>query len=353
MRDADASEDLVERVRVAHARHAPLRIVGGDTKSFYGRPVRGESLSTEPHRGIVAYDPAELVITVRSGTPLAEVESVLSERGQCLPFEPPRFGDGGTVGGMVAAGLAGPARCSAGSVRDHVLGARLLTGDARVLKFGGEVIKNVAGYDVSRLLAGSLGILGVLLEVSLKVLPRRPASVTQVLELDAAAALERIAELARSAWPLIASCWVDGSLYLRFDASAAALERVRARIGGESLSQADAFWTGVRDHTHPFFSSAERLVRVYTRVSSSPQACPELPLIEWHGAERWYRNVELADVDGRIADQRAQVCQFRGGDLDSERFAALPAPLARLHRTLKNVFDPVGILNPGRMYADL
>ena len=353
MTPADASQDLIEQVRAAAESRTALRIVGGNTKAFYGRRVAGTPLSTLAHCGIVNHDPAELVVTVRSGTQLDDLESTLAEHGQCLPFEPPHFGTGATVGGMIACGLAGPARASTGTVRDYVLGARLLTGDARVLRFGGEVIKNVAGYDVSRLLAGSLGILGVLLEISIKVLPRRPASATQVFELDATAALTRVAELAAKPLPLTASCWVEGCLYLRFDASEPALARVLRELGGEALREPGAFWAGIREQTHAFFSGATRLHRIHARGDRPSSAARESALYEWHGMQRWCRDLAAESLSRLRSEPGTQLTLFRGGQPDQDVFAPLPPPVMQLHRALKQAFDPAGILNPGRMYAEL
>ena len=351
MADADATSELAERMRSARARHQPLAIAGGGTKAFFGRMLRGEPLSTTAHRGIVTYDPAELVVTVRAGTPLVELESVLAEQGQCLPFEPPHYGPQATVGGMVAAGLAGPARATAGAVRDYVLGVRLLTGDARVLRFGGEVIKNVAGYDVSRLLAGSLGILGVLLEISLKVLPRRPAATTRALEVPPAAALEYTTRLARSAVPLTASCWIDDRLYLRLEASEAALAGLERQVGGERIDDGTAFWHSIREQTHPFFTGATTVVRAHLPASAPPLDRPQC--IEWHGMQRWYTDLAPATLATERQDDRAQLTAFRGAGDDRDVFAPLPGPLMQLHRELKRVFDPDGIMNPGRMYPEL
>ncbi len=217
----DCTDELVARTRAASASRTPLRIVGGDTKRFLGRPVAGEALEVGLHRGILRHDPAELVLTARAGTPMVEVEASLAAHGQRLPFEPPHFGARATLGGTVACGLAGPARAWSGALRDFVLGARVLTGDGRVLRFGGEVMKNVAGYDVARLMAGGFGVLGVLLDVSLKLLPVPQYERTLALELQEDAALGRLAELSRAVLPLTAGAWVDGRLYLRFEGSAA------------------------------------------------------------------------------------------------------------------------------------
>ena len=307
------------------------------------------------HRGIVDYDPQELVLTARSGTPLAEIESLLEERGQKLPFEPPHFGPGATLGGTIACGLAGPARASAGATRDFVLGVRMLNGVGEVLRFGGHVMKNVAGYDVARLMVGALGTLGVLLEVSLKVLPRPASSVTLGFCVDAAQALARMTDWACTPLPVSATCWVDGGLYARVCGSSAAVAEARRRMGGEEVAAGDAFWVSIREHTHLFFQSNSTLWRLNVPPSCPPSVFPVSTLIEWNGAQRW---LSAAAPDAGIQTAAAScggfATRFRGvNERGDDVFAPLPVPLLRLHRQLKKAFDPHAILNPGRLYADL
>jgi glycolate oxidase FAD binding subunit len=349
----DLTELLAEQVRAASADRASLRIVGGDTKRFYGRPVTGSVLHVAGHSGIVRYDPAELVITARAGTPLAEIEGALAAKGQHLPFEPPAFGRAATIGGTVAAGLAGPSRHAAGPLRDFVLGTRVLSGDGRVLRFGGEVMKNVAGYDVSRLMAGSLGILGVLLDVSIKVLPRSPATRTLGLAMDQPEALRRMQQLARTGLPISASAWLNAHWYVRLDGSPQALDAAAAQIGGEVVYLDAGFWRGLREQSAPFFANASQLWRV-----TVPAHCPPLHLdsptcLEWNGVQRWYADVDGESVKAAAAAAGGHVTCFRGAPATAEVFAPLPAASLRLHKSLKAVFDPAGVLNPGRMYSDL
>jgi glycolate oxidase FAD binding subunit len=351
--DRDCTNELAGQARAATARRTPLRIVGGDTKGFLGRPVAGEPLEVASHRGVLRHDPAELVITARAGTPLAEVEACLAAHGQRLAFEPPHYGAGATLGGTVACGLAGPARAWSGPLRDYVLGVRLLTGDGRVLRFGGEVMKNVAGYDLARLLAGSLGVLGVLLEVSLKVLPRPPGEHTLALELDEAAALDRLSDLSRGALPLSAGAWSDGRLYLRFDGSEATLDDVARRVGGEVVTASTGFWASLREQTHPFFANADALWRCTVPPLAPPLSVGPATLLEWNGLQRWYRCAADVPVFAAAAAAGGHATLFRRAPAGAEVFAPLDAPLLRLHRQLKHVFDPAGILNPGRMYAEL
>jgi glycolate oxidase FAD binding subunit len=320
-------------------------------------------------RGISSYEPSELVVSARAGTPLAELEAVLAEQGQCLPFEPPRFaaaaGDaaGGTVGGMVAAGLSGPARAAVGSVRDHVLGATLLNGKGEVLSFGGQVMKNVAGYDISRLLAGSLGVLGAICEVSLKVLPVPAASTTLRFEIDQPAALQRLNEWAGLPLPLHASAWWNGMLVVRLSGAAAAVHAAAVRLGGEVVDAplASTFWAGLRDHRDEFFVGAQRAVdggatlwRLSLPSTAAPLKLAGEELIEWGGAQRWLCSaLPAGTVRDAAAAAGGHATLFRGGDRSSGVFAPLKSPLDRIHRELKRAFDPDGVFNPGRLYRGL
>jgi len=352
--ERDATEELAARVRAAAAARTPLAICGSGSKAFYGRPLRGEPLVLTEHAGVVAYDPQELVLTARAGTPLGELEALLAKSGQYLPFEPPHFGPAATFGGTIACGLAGPARASAGPMRDFVLGVRVLTGAGQVLSFGGRVMKNVAGYDVTRLMVGALGTLGVLLEVSLKVLPRAPGQLTLTFDFAAARAIERMNDWALTPLPVTATAWVDGRLFVRLQGSAAALAEARQRIGGEEQPAAQAFWQSIKEHTHPFFHRAKNLWRVSVPPESTLFDVPGRTLIEWTGAQRW---IVPADADVDLHAQCARAggfgTRFRAAEGRGEVFAPLPAALLQVHREIKKTFDPQAILNPGRLYADL
>ncbi len=357
MIEHDATESLVDQVRAAHGSATPLRIVGGDSKSFLGRPVDGEPLEVAWHRGVVTYDPGELVLTARAGTPLRDVEALLAARGQRLPFEPPAWGSSATIGGTVACGLAGPSRAWAGPLRNHVLGVRVLAGDGRVLRFGGEVMKNVTGYDLARTYAGSFGTLGVLLDVSLKVLPCPPATRTIALELDQAAALARLTELSRGALPLTASSWHGDRLQLRFEGSDRTLDEVAKRVGGETIADGAAHWRAVREHEHLFFANVRELWQLHVPPETPPLPLPGMPLVEWNGLQRWYAYIPSTYDVGtvlRVASEAGgHATAVRRTDPRAPVFTE-PAPaLLELHRSLKRIFDPAGILNPGRMYQGL
>ena len=342
-------EPLREQVRAATAARTPLRIRAGGSKDFYGNDSRGEVLDPRGYAGIVAHEPTELVITARCGTPLAELEAVLDAAGQMLPFEPPHFGPAATVGGCVAAGLAGPRRASAGGVRDYVLGAKLLTGSGEVLSFGGTVMKNVAGYDVARLAAGSLGVLGVITEVSLKVLPKPVAEATLRLELDEAGALRKMNEWAGQPLPLSASAWRDGVLHVRLSGARAAVAEAQKRIGGQPVD-GGVPWLALREQTDAFFAGEAPLWRLALPSTAEPIGLQGAQLIEWGGAQRWLRSdAPAAGIRACAAARGGHATLFRGGER-RDVFTPLPAPIAAIHRRLKAEFDPAGIFNPGRMY---
>jgi glycolate dehydrogenase FAD-binding subunit len=352
-----------EQVRAAAAGGGKLRLRGGGTKDFYGRQVTGEDsgevLDTRAYAGVVSYEPTELVITARVGTALAELEATLAEAGQMLAFEPPHFGSGATLGGAVAAGLSGPRRAAAGALRDYVLGIRVMDGRGEVLGFGGQVMKNVAGYDVSRLLTGSLGTLGLILEVSLKVLPRPVAEATLRFELDEAAALSRLNEWGGQPLPISASAWegteLSGVFHLRLSGAGAAVEAGRRRLGGEAVAPetAAALWQGLREQTSGFFRQEGPLWRL-----SMPSTAPALglgsQLVEWGGAQRWLVSERPAgELRRRAAELGGHATLFRGGDHSGEVFTPLAPALLTIHRRLKQAFDPAGVFNPGRMYPEL
>jgi glycolate oxidase FAD binding subunit len=350
----DATLELTERVQAAAAARTPLAICGSGSKTFYGRALRGVPLALEEHTGVVDYDPQELVLTARSGTPLQEIETLLEQAGQHLPFEPPHFGSAATFGGTIACGLAGPARASAGPMRDFVLGVRVLTGQGEVLNFGGRVMKNVAGYDVTRLMVGALGTLGVLLEVAVKVLPRAPGELTLAYELDAADAIARMNDWALTPLPVSATAWVAGRLYVRLQGSQVALLEARRRMGGENLAAAEDFWRSIKEHTHAFFDGAPTLWRVSLPAESALFELPGRTLIEWAGTQRWIVPTDATlDLYAPSAHAGGFATRFRSRDAAADRFAPLPAALMRVHRELKRTFDPQAILNPGRLYADL
>ncbi|MGU3628393.1 glycolate oxidase subunit GlcE [Comamonas sp. C24C] len=367
---------LSERIRAAASDKTPLRICGGGSKDFYGLRLQGEPLSTRALSGIVSYEPSELVVTVRAGTPLAELEASLAAQGQCLAFEPPHLGAGSTVGGMVAAGLSGPSRASVGAVRDFVLGLEMINGQGELLRYGGQVMKNVAGYDVSRLMAGSWGTLGLITEVSLKVLPVAPAEAT--LRFDAcsqAQALDWLNHWGGQPLPLNASNWLEedgkGTLYLRLRGARAAVQAATLRLGGERLDNdaVAADWSASRDLSLPWFQQRAAnhcLWRLSVPATAAPLQLPGDaggPLIDWHGAQRWVQAPrsaaaalqQLAQAAGGSASLfRAEEGSQTSANSDLDTHAqASPAgrTSAQLHVRLKQAFDPAGILNVNRLSA--
>lgn len=350
--DQDLAAALAERVAEAQEQGEPLRITGGNSKHFLGLPVSGTPLDVTGHCGIVHYDPVELILTARTGTPLARVEAALAEAGQFLPFEPPHFAGTATLGGCVAAGLSGPRRPWSGAVRDFVLGVRCIGHDGVIRRFGGEVMKNVAGYDVSRLMVGAFGTLGVLTEVSLKVLPRPRASATIRIPLDLPETLRRLADWGRQPLPISGAAWLAGWLHLRLEGGAGSVQGALAQLGGEEIA-AD-FWTALREQQHAFFTAEDPrpLWRLSVPLQTPPLALDGDWWVDWAGAQRWLRSsapaAHIRTVTGQAGGHAS--CFTPGA---AEPFHPLQPILARYHRQLKQQFDPRGIFNPGRMYGDL
>ncbi|HYF57897.1 MAG TPA: glycolate oxidase subunit GlcE [Burkholderiaceae bacterium] len=347
-------------VRAADADRARLRLHGGGTKDFYGEPSGGEPLDLRAVRGIVSYEPTELVVTVRCGTPLHELETALAERRQFLPFEPPHFGAGATVGGMVAAGLSGPRRATAGAVRDFMLGAVLMDARGELLHFGGQVMKNVAGYDVARLLAGSMGILGPIVQVSLKVLPLPAAEATVTMAAGLRDALASMNRWGGQPLPVSATAWAGGELSVRFSGARAAVDAAVRRFvdehGATALDPEAAArrWSGLREQTDPFFDGEQPLWRLSVPSTAQAFEFPGRQLVEWGGALRWFRtDADPARVREAAATVGGAATLFRARDMSPGAFAPLPPAVLELHRRLKREFDPRGLFNPGRLVAGL
>jgi glycolate oxidase FAD binding subunit len=343
-----------DRIISATRSGTALRIRGNGTKDWYGQELNGELLDTTAYSGIISYDPTELVVTARAGTNLREIGKALAEKKQMLAFEPPRFDGLATVGGIVASGLSGPRRQAVGSVRDFVLGTVLMDGKGETLHFGGQVMKNVAGYDVSRLLTGSLGTLGLILEVSLKVLPRPFAQHSLQFAMSEQDALHQLNVWGGQPLPLSASCWVNGNLYVRLSGAQAAVDAAIAKMGGTDLPEAENFWDGVREQTHTFFSEPQQaLWRLSLPTVAPPLALPGEQMIEWGGALRWLRTTADAETIRSVAaNAGGHATLYKGGDKSVGVFQPLAPAVARIHRNLKQAFDPAGIFNPRRMYTD-
>lgn len=355
----DIIDQFASTIRTAAGHKAPLRIRGGGSKDFYGNRSVGQSIDTldvAAYAGIVDYEPTELVVTARTGTRLADVEAELHKQRQMLAFEPPYFDAAATLGGCVATGLSGPRRASAGAVRDFVLGIRMLDGRGADLRFGGQVMKNVAGYDVSRLMTGSMGTLGLLLEVSLKVLPLPPLELTLCMQMKEAEAIEKMSLWASKPLPISATCFCDNALMLRLSGAEPAVRAAQARLGGEEMIEGAVFWQSVREQTHAFFQPAKSLWRLSIKSTTPPLSLPGRQLIEWGGALRWLASDANMDANTlRAAAEAAggHATLFRSSELSAAVFHPLAPEMMSLHQRLKEKFDPMGIFNPGRMYAGL
>ena len=352
-------DQFADTIRTAAEGKAPLRICGGGSKEFYGNPIIGQNISmldVTAYSGIVAYEPTELVVTARAGTRLTDLEAELYKHRQMLAFEPPHFGAAATLGGCVATGLSGPRRASVGAVRDFVLGVRMLDGRGDDLYFGGQVMKNVAGYDISRLMTGSMGTLGLLLEVSLKVLPLPPMEMTLSLQMKEAEAIEKMNLWAGKPLPISATCFCNDALTLRLSGAEAAVQAAHAKLGGEEVSEGAAFWQSVREQTHIFFQPGKSLWRLSMKSTTPPLSLPGQQLIEWGGALRWLINDAEMDAETVRAAAKTtggHATLFRSGKSSAAAFHPLAPEMMNIHRRLKEKFDPMGILNPGRMYPGL
>ena len=353
MQEHDISLVLAEQVQEHFVDKRPLSIQGGNSKKFYGHGVNAEPLDVRAHAGIITYEPTELVLTARCGTPLVEIETALAQQGQMLGFEPPHFADSATLGGCIASGLSGPRRPYSGSARDFVLGMHIINGKGEILHFGGEVMKNVAGYDVARLMTGALGTLGIILAVSLKVLPRPQAEQSIALELEADMAIAHVNKLAGQSLPLSAACYDGRQLYLRVSGSEPAVRAATRQLGGEPVTDAAGLWQRLREHTHAFFETDKPLWRLSLAPTSPPLSIQGKQLLDWGGAQRWLVSDEPAQSIRHTAAQLGgHATLFRARDgIDS--FHPLHGKLNELHINLKLAFDPHCILNPGRMYPQL
>jgi len=348
----DCTAQLRDELTRAAAARQPLAIHGAGTKSFYGRRIEGQAIDLAHHRGIMRYSPSELVITARAGTPLAEIDAALAEGGQHLAFDPPALGAHATLGGTIACGLSGPARPFAGSARDFVLGMTILDGQGEAQHFGGEVMKNVAGYDCARLMTGALGTLGVILDVSLKVLPRPAATATLRLPLAPAPAIAEMNRLAGRHLPLSGACHADDALYLRLAGTPEAVEWSVRELGAPLVPDGDDFWRAVREHTHPFFNEAKPLWRVCVPATAPLPDWPGRWLLDWAGAQRWLVTGEgSAQIREYARRCGGHATCFRGGERDGEVFHPVAPGLDVVHERLKHAFDPHRILNRGRMYS--
>ncbi len=346
----DATLELQALVSGAIRRHSPLNIQGGGTKQFLRPPGSGETLDVTPHRGIINYEPSELVITARAGTPLRELENALAGESQMLAFEPPHFGEGATLGGTLACGLSGPRRAHCGGARDFILGMRIINGHGEVMRFGGEVLKNVAGYDVSRLMVGAYGSLGLILDASLKVLPRPETEITVVLTYSQSAGLAFVSSLARRSLPVSATLVERDKVCFRLSGSADAVTAAHKQLGGES-HETTAFWNAVKEHQHNFFRIERPLWRLTLPAHAPLVDLDGEYLIEWAGALRWLKSdIDPVRIKKYVREYGGHARRFDGADTALLEHADLPEPLMRLHARTRAAFDPLRIFNPGCLH---
>ncbi|MDD1779874.1 glycolate oxidase subunit GlcE [Enterovibrio sp. ZSDZ35] len=349
---SDISSELIEQVSDAITENRPLNIIGGNSKAFYGRCTQGDSVSISPHRGIVSYQPSELVITARAGTKISELQATLAQHHQMLVGEPPAFNGKATLGGAVATGLSGASRPFSGSIRDAILGVRVINGYAEHLRFGGQVMKNVAGYDVSRLQAGAFGAFGILTEVSLRVKPIPDKTLTMTKSISAQHALSEMRLLSEKGLPLSGGAWVDGVLYVRLSGSSPSVDKAHANIGGDLLENADLFWRAIRNFRHPFFKDKKRLFRLSVAPASPHFSDDESTLIDWAGAIRWVHSSSTFSEVSHLAEKHGgHAMRFQGENPRDECFHPLADASVHAHQALKHAFDPNNVFNPGRMYS--
>jgi glycolate oxidase FAD binding subunit len=357
-------ESLAEQVKNAHDNQSPLQIMGSGSKSFYGRNINAIPLSVAAYSGVINYEPSELVITARAGTPLREIENLLDEQGQMLGFEPPSFTDTATLGGTIACGISGPRRPYAGAARDFVLGVTIINGKGEILKFGGQVIKNVAGYDVSRLMTGAQGSLGVLLDISLKVIPKPAYEETRVLPYSHQQMNTLLSDIGRKPVPVSATLLHNNSLYIRLSGAKAGVQAAASAIGGDTLQNADPFWQQLKEQQQPFFYQQRPLWRV-----SLPPAAAVIPgdlieeesFIEWGGAQRWVYSRNDNKLQEWAIKNGGHASCFRDAkrdpslshSADETVFSSLSPALFALSKRIKDSFDPAHILNPNRLYTGL
>ncbi|WP_210395167.1 glycolate oxidase subunit GlcE [Motiliproteus sediminis] len=347
MNSRDLSAVLAEQVQAAAASGSRLSLQGGNSKSFMRTNAAADTLlSLQEHRGVVRYQPVELVITARAGTPLTELNEVLASRGQMLPFEPPHFGPTATLGGTVATAQSGPGRAYYGAARDFLLGCRFINGRGETLRVGGEVMKNVAGFDLARLMCGAYGSLGVLLELSFKVLPRPECNRTLLLEHTEADALALCQQLRRRAAPATASFYHQGCLYLRLSGTEAAVSAAASTLGGQMLAADGDIWRLVREQQLACFNAAQSLWRLSLPVTCAPY--PEPTLWEWNGSQRWlFAPSDSSGPERWAREHGGSATLFRNrSERDLPRFPALEPKLADLHQRIKRALDPFGVLPP-------
>ena len=341
---------LVEDLRKRLAAKERVAVVGGNTKSFLGGRLLDEPVSMQEHSGIVNYEPTELVLTAKSGTSLRDIESCLKDARQMLPFEPPQFGAETTIGGVMASGLSGPRRIHLGSARDCVLGVRLINGLGQHLKFGGEVMKNVAGYDLSRLSVGAYGTLGVLTEVSVKVLPIPDKERTQVVECSQAEAMETLTRFGSRPYPISAAAWVEGALSIRLSGAGSGVDSAAASIGGETRADTDQFWDSLRDLNHVQFDQENKWLWRVSVAPTTPSDAIDSFCFDWGGGLRWVKTDPEDFSLFRLAESLGgHATCFARERKSGTGMQPLEPGILRLNQRVKEAMDPFGLINRGRL----
>jgi glycolate dehydrogenase FAD-binding subunit len=345
---------IKEQISSAIEQGEVLKIIGGNSKAFLGRSVVGTPIDMADYSGIISYEPTELFITVRAGTLLSEVNKVLAEQDQMLAFDPPQINGETTMGGVVATGLSGPRRPYSGSVRDYVLGIRCINGLAKELSFGGQVMKNVAGYDLSRLMTGAFGTLGVITEITLKVLPQPDFELTGCQAMSIQSALDMMHDISSKAIPISASCYDGKMLFIRFSGNEKIVKETLKQLELEEYSKGEHFWNELRDFKHPFFNLEHPIWRLSVPSTADINFDEEQYLIDWGGAQYWIASERSAKEIFTMAEEvGGSALLFHGGDRKGELFQPLPEGMFKLQQELKQAFDPHRILNPGKIYPML
>jgi glycolate oxidase FAD binding subunit len=350
---SDYRDEIASKIQDAFKQKQALQIKSGNTKHFYGRNIQAETLSVANHTDIIEYEPSELYITARSGTSLIEIEQAVADQNQILPCEPPHFGTTATLGGMVACGLAGPRRVNAGNVRDCILGTEILNGKGELLRFGGKVMKNVAGYDVSRLMCGALGTLGVLMSVSLRLLPKPSCEQTIAIAVDSDTAINKMNQWASTPMPISATFYDGNELYIRLSSSATAVKACKKIIDGHQIEENDIFWNSIKEQTHDFFNSDIPLWRISVPPNTETLNIPGVSVMEWNGALRWYKSDANENTIRSEAERVSGHANLFRGNVTQQVFHPLTEPSMKLHKKIKLVLDPASILNPAKMFAEL
>ena len=352
MSESDYIQTLCASIQQANTSQQALQIQGGGSKRFYGNQISATALDVSANTGIVEYEPSELYITARNGTLLTDIEATLEDNHQILPFEPPHFSSQATLGGTIACGLSGPRRPHASSLRDCVLGTHIVNGKGEHLEFGGKVMKNVAGYDASRLMCGAFGTLGVLTQISIRVSPKPHTEITLAIETNQSEALNKMNAWTQTQLPISATYFNDGVLYIRVAGLEKTTKKMQQEIGGETLPDSEAFWMAIKDHQTNFFQTKIPLWRVIVPNNTPTLSINGDSCLEWNGGLRWIKSNDAAQhIEKQCQAARGHATLFKAESKPIDCLANINPNLKKLHLNLKSAFDPNQILNPGRMYS--